>query len=197
MNGAAQIAAERRRQVHEEGWSASHDDAYTDGQLIDAAGCYTAAATGIDGLNVENLWPWDPAWWKPSEDPARNLVKAGALIAAELDRLRRAAGDDPYVVPRPSWDALAPEVIELGDDGRYLVAYGHLEQRIMLALSTALVAHTAGLEQAEDLVRLPPPIMHVWAVEHHTAGADDFVTWVGVHAGTDRAIPLTVMDRQP
>ena len=35
-------------------------------------------------------WPWDMKWWKPSdEDPIRNLVKAGALIAAEIDRLQR------------------------------------------------------------------------------------------------------------
>ena len=32
-------------------------------------------------------WPWEPADWKPDNDPVRNLVKAGALIAAEIDRL--------------------------------------------------------------------------------------------------------------
>ena len=32
-------------------------------------------------------WPWAKKWWKPSDDPVRNLVKAGALIAAEIDRL--------------------------------------------------------------------------------------------------------------
>lgn len=36
-----------------------------------------------------NDWPWDRSWWKPSPDPIRNLVKAGALIAAEIDRLQR------------------------------------------------------------------------------------------------------------
>jgi hypothetical protein len=35
-------------------------------------------------------WPWSKKWWKPSSDPIRNLVKAGALIAAEIDRLQRA-----------------------------------------------------------------------------------------------------------
>lgn len=34
-------------------------------------------------------WPWHSSWWKPSDDPIRNLVKAGALIAAEIDRLQR------------------------------------------------------------------------------------------------------------
>lgn len=28
-------------------------------------------------------------WWKPSDDPIRNLVKVSALIAAEIDRLKR------------------------------------------------------------------------------------------------------------
>lgn len=39
-------------------------------------------------------WPWDEEWWKPSEDPVRNLVKAGALIAAEIDRLQRVDGGE-------------------------------------------------------------------------------------------------------
>jgi len=34
--------------------------------------------------------PFDEEWWKPSpDDPVWQLVKAGALIAAEIDRLRR------------------------------------------------------------------------------------------------------------
>jgi hypothetical protein len=39
---------------------------------------------------LPTYWPWDKEWWKPSDDPTRNLVKAGALIAAEIDRLQRA-----------------------------------------------------------------------------------------------------------
>lgn len=35
----------------------------------------------------KNGWPWESKWWKPSNDPIKNLVKAGALIAAEIDRL--------------------------------------------------------------------------------------------------------------
>jgi hypothetical protein len=45
-------------------------------------------------------WPWDASWWKPSNDPVRNLVKAGALIAAEIDRLQRAAASTDES-PRP------------------------------------------------------------------------------------------------
>lgn len=36
-------------------------------------------------------WPWATDWWKPSDDPITNLVRAGALIAAEIDRLLREA----------------------------------------------------------------------------------------------------------
>jgi len=38
--------------------------------------------------DVRNIWPWDFKWWKPTpNDRVRELVKAGALIAAEIDRL--------------------------------------------------------------------------------------------------------------
>ena len=40
---------------------------------------------------ILRLWPWSDKWWKPSDDPVRNLVKAGALLAAEIDRLQRGA----------------------------------------------------------------------------------------------------------
>jgi hypothetical protein len=33
-------------------------------------------------------WPWAERFWKPTpDDRVRELVKAGALIAAEIDRL--------------------------------------------------------------------------------------------------------------
>jgi hypothetical protein len=54
-----------------------------------------------DGYVKERLpiyWPWDQEWWKPSDDPIRNLAKAGALIAAEIDRLQRKAEADQVVL---------------------------------------------------------------------------------------------------
>lgn len=78
--------------------------------IADAAACYADAAgaivRGADPIELHNLaedyshyegmesgpiWPWDPSWLKLSPDPIRNLVKAGALIAAEIDRLQRVA----------------------------------------------------------------------------------------------------------
>lgn len=98
LNGAELIALERSRQVSEEGWTAEHDDEHRHGYLAIAALSYGEVAAEQlnghavgDGWFTRTDWPWDEAWWKPSEDPIRNLVKAGALIAAEIDRLQRKA----------------------------------------------------------------------------------------------------------
>ncbi len=99
MTGIARIAQERRRQIDSEGWAPGHDDVHTRGELVAAAACYVWAAqqqitqrdvTWRMQMNGPFNWPWEPTWWKPSEDPVRNLVKAAALIAAEIDRLTRA-----------------------------------------------------------------------------------------------------------
>lgn len=62
-----------------------------------AAIAYTKAADAtwrglpaVYGVHPPGEWPF-PDFWKQSEDPIRNLVKAGALIAAEIDRLQRCA----------------------------------------------------------------------------------------------------------
>lgn len=88
MSGIELITAERQRQITEEGWTAEHDDEHRHAELLEAAHCYShAARTGV--LHPPNGWPWEPSWWKPTDDPIRNLTKAGALIAAEIDRLQR------------------------------------------------------------------------------------------------------------
>ena len=38
---------------------------------------------------ISDFWPFTLAWWKPVQDNRRNLIKAGALILAELERLDR------------------------------------------------------------------------------------------------------------
>lgn len=82
--GVDLIRRERERQVSEEGWTPEHDDAHVDGVLSRAAACYAHPPLFF------HLWPWDRHWWKPG-DRVRELAKAGALIAAEIDRLYRAA----------------------------------------------------------------------------------------------------------
>lgn len=85
--GAALIAAERERQMLSEGWTPEHDAEHINGELRDAAIAYLMATDDhADELTGRDIWPWDESWWKP-KDALSNLVRAGALIAAEIDRL--------------------------------------------------------------------------------------------------------------
>lgn len=92
MRALADIMAERLRQIDKEGWSRSHDDKHDAGELPRAAACYAIAA--LDHFSVPDierlLWPWSSACWKP-RDARANLVRAGALILAEIERLDREA----------------------------------------------------------------------------------------------------------
>lgn len=88
MEGVGLIASERLRQVMEEGWNWTHDDEHENGELALAAVVY--ATPRDERRAVMSLWPWDEEWYKPGER-IRELVKAGALIAAEIDRLQRVA----------------------------------------------------------------------------------------------------------
>lgn len=117
-DGVSLIAAERLRQITEEGWTAEHDDAsYHDGELQRAAAAYVLSGMKIYRIPIEDarrmkeiiagIWPWDEEWFKPVSTipsvqkygvgaPIRALVKAGALIAAEIDQqLRRRAAAAP------------------------------------------------------------------------------------------------------
>lgn len=90
---ARDIVAERVRQVVKEGWLPEHDDQHAGGELAKAAGCYAWIAGQSDELRLifdapPPTWPWDREWWKPT-DRRRDLVKAGALILAEIERLDR------------------------------------------------------------------------------------------------------------
>jgi len=104
--GVAMIAAERRRQVDEEGWTPEHDDTHSQGEMARAASCY---ALGTDRetrmvadpefpnmpvMSNRITWPWSLDWWKP-KDRLRNLAHAGALIAAEIERHLRAEARRP------------------------------------------------------------------------------------------------------
>lgn len=92
----AEIVAERRRQIEVEGWTPAHDDKHDNGEMAYAAGCYAMNASPprfADGV-VPICWPWSREWWKPSQ-PRRDLVKAAALIVAEIERLDRASAPPP------------------------------------------------------------------------------------------------------
>ena len=95
--GAELIAAERLRQMREEGWTAENDDEFENGELALAGAAYALAAVDdiadeVTSSLVRRLWPWTAEWWKP-KGPLRDLVRAGALLAAEIDRVLRNSED--------------------------------------------------------------------------------------------------------
>lgn len=115
--GADLIAAERRRQIEAEGWDVAHDDEHDAGEMALAAACYATPIpllaevirqvpcncreagcphVGMTAPATTDPWPWSEEWDKRRKhDRLRQLVIAGALIAAEIDRLKRAAGATP------------------------------------------------------------------------------------------------------
>jgi hypothetical protein len=96
--GLQDVIAERIRQVNEEGWTADHDDGHDTGNLALAAACYALQTTTKHYLASE-LWPWDFQWWKP-KGPRSDLVRAAALIIAEIERLDRLSeSENPSVWP--------------------------------------------------------------------------------------------------
>ena len=114
--GASMISEERDRQIRLEGWTPEHDDDHhSGGELGEAAACYLLpdivhvrhqlnSSRGIGDCYIYDMstakdheidWPWDGDTWKPTpDDPIRQLTKAGALIAAEIDRLIREADSE-------------------------------------------------------------------------------------------------------
>jgi len=112
LAGAELITKERERQMSQEGWDAQHDDRHTEGELAMAAVCYATPEPVfvkeeyIGCVRFVDPWPWFdtievtrygdgltnrvPAWDKRKKhSKLRCLIIAGALIAAEIDRLQR------------------------------------------------------------------------------------------------------------
>lgn len=91
------VAAERRRHIEVEGWVTEHDDEHDTGELASAAAAYAEASPMAGEVGAEygpgdppESWPWEDDAWKPTGQ-RRMLVKAGALILAEIERLDRKA----------------------------------------------------------------------------------------------------------
>ena len=90
------IAEERQRHFEIEGYTLEHDLVHEDGELASAAACYSITDDTIDFIDNEwgndmylNLWPFDLSDLKRNpKNRIRDLAKAGALLAAEIDRLQ-------------------------------------------------------------------------------------------------------------
>lgn len=98
--GTLAITHERIRQIEKEGFDAEHDSDHNPAELIFAAEAYQQyarcqlnmqiAGRTFSSSEVPDYWPWEPEWFKPSDDIRRNLEKAGALIVAAYDRIQYA-----------------------------------------------------------------------------------------------------------
>jgi hypothetical protein len=115
MSGLDRIAKERQRQIDEEGWTPEHDDEHESGAMALAAACYATPKRLYYQYDTSRScifadpWPWNDSWDKrlccgsrrsngnvqpdpetfTDEERIELLTKAGALIAAEIDRLLR------------------------------------------------------------------------------------------------------------
>jgi hypothetical protein len=94
------VLAERRRQVEVKGWDHEHDDAQKCDEIAAFAAVYAmpeaardwpAKETGYGATFAEALLPF--AWEPKFGDRRRDLVKAAALLVAEIERLDRAASN--------------------------------------------------------------------------------------------------------
>lgn len=89
------IQEERRRQIVEKGWTEEHDDTHTNSELSIAAAAYAVA--NFRPATASFIWPWktkDGGGYIVNEgfntgQKIRDLIKAGALIVAEIERLQR------------------------------------------------------------------------------------------------------------
>lgn len=125
--GAVLIGLERKRQIIDEGWDAVHDENHLWGELATVGGLFALRAADPEGCGPREVYRleqdsdehpeeesfcfsemWPPSWLEEYDGRAepiadekarlRLLVKAGALIAAEIDRwlsgcLREDAGE--------------------------------------------------------------------------------------------------------
>lgn len=88
--GAQLIADERKRQIEKEGWTKEHDSQHNYLEFVKAAISYCIVNFSEEQAKEDSKawWPWDEKWYKP-KDNLKDLVRAGALIAAAIDRLQK------------------------------------------------------------------------------------------------------------
>ena len=65
----------------------------------------------------QRFWPWREGEWKPTpDDRVRDLAKAGALIAAEIDRIQRARGRHKEQTPIEIAQSYSDGIVDLTTD---------------------------------------------------------------------------------
>jgi hypothetical protein len=93
------IIKERIRQEQQEGFTTAYDDQFKKDELALAASCYLYCPqypfSISSGQKAPNQWPMDPDSWKPKGGRLRQLIKAGALVLAEIEREQRKGSKVP------------------------------------------------------------------------------------------------------
>lgn len=87
MKTAIELITEERSRQISQGWLAEHDDTHDEGELARAAAEYAIRSTGL--TMSYTAWPWGE--FPKRDTPLNDLVKAGALIVAEIERRQRAS----------------------------------------------------------------------------------------------------------
>lgn len=94
------VLNERERQIKIKGWTSEHDDKYEQNELVRAGAGYANhvvergwvysdyGAEAYQDEEVPDFWPWGDCYWKP-KSPRQDLVRAAALLIAEIERLDR------------------------------------------------------------------------------------------------------------
>lgn len=120
---AHDVLAERRRQVEVYGYTPESDDRYSSGQMSIAAACYLVDSDAYPNPGQQPPdWPWAADFWNPT-DYRRDLVRAAALVLAEIERIDRAAAKVPTELYSEADEARMDVVGQNGNDG---AAYAEL-----------------------------------------------------------------------
>lgn len=87
------VISERKRQIEVEGWTPEHDDSHYKMELAFLAAAYALHDPEIPATAILAFgsMPRDMRDWFKPKSRRENLVRAGALILAEIERLDREA----------------------------------------------------------------------------------------------------------
>lgn len=112
-----EIAAERHRQINGEGYTLEHDDQHATGEIARGAAAYAFIGAIRDDWarhtwheHALAIWPWHDKTFRPT-NARRDLVKAAAMIVAEIGRIDRRERN------RHIENAICTPKILIGDEG--------------------------------------------------------------------------------
>ncbi|WP_407321798.1 hypothetical protein [Dickeya ananatis] len=120
------VIAERQRQITTEGWTPEHDDEHVGFEMSFAAATYILHIAQSYGgqpykhIAPSEMWTWDLKWLKFTPGARRSLVKAAALILAEIDRLDRTSQSGGVIVANSFKQMIKSGVIKRSDNGMFI-----------------------------------------------------------------------------